>query len=286
MESKAAWWLAFVLSFFLLVPGFARAQGGAAVSGVITNQSGAPVAQAAISLKNVATGQTASAQTDAAGHYTLTSVAPGDYEVTASAPGLPAKTVKLTVAAGAKQTLDISLAPNYTNPNGLSLGDLGFTPEQTKGSAAEQARLDKRSHMLKTHQKLGLITVAPLIATLVLANGAKGPRDATAASSASGREWHAALGSVTAGMYFTTASFAIFAPKIHGQPVRGPIRLHRALAWIHGPGMVLTPILGALAYEQRSNGQRIHGIARAHGPVAIVTAAAYGLAIFSVSVKF
>jgi hypothetical protein len=50
--------------------------------------------------------------------------------------------------------------------------------------------------------------------------------------------------------------------------------------------MILTPILGALAYDQRSRGEKIHGIAQAHAPVAIVTGAAYGLAILSVSVKF
>jgi len=94
------------------------------------------------------------------------------------------------------------------------------------------------------------------------------------------------LGSVTAGMYLTTASFAIFAPKVPGTQTRGSIRLHKAMAWIHGPGMILTPILGALAYEQRSNGQKVHGFAQAHGPVAIVTSAAYGLAILSVSIKF
>jgi hypothetical protein len=50
--------------------------------------------------------------------------------------------------------------------------------------------------------------------------------------------------------------------------------------------MILTPLLGALAFEQRSNGQKIHGIASAHGVVAGTTAVAYGLAILSVSVKF
>lgn len=103
---------------------------------------------------------------------------------------------------------------------------------------------------------------------------------------ASGRELHAALGGVTAGMYLTTAYFAVFAPKLHGTTTRGPIRLHKALAWIHGPGMILTPILGAMAYEQRSRGERVHGIAQAHGAVAIITAGAFGLAIASVSIKF
>ena len=102
----------------------------------------------------------------------------------------------------------------------------------------------------------------------------------------SGRDLHAALGSVTRDLYFTTAYYSIFAPKIPGTTTRGPIRLHQALAWIHGPGMILTPILGAMAFQQKSRGERVHGIASAHGAVAIVTAAAYGLAILSVSFKF
>lgn len=50
--------------------------------------------------------------------------------------------------------------------------------------------------------------------------------------------------------------------------------------------MIMTPILGAIAFDQKSRGERVHGIASAHGAVAAVTAAAYGLAILSVSVKF
>ena len=58
------------------------------------------------------------------------------------------------------------------------------------------------------------------------------------------------------------------------------------MAWIHGPGMILTPILGAIAYSQKSNSEHVHGIAAAHGPVAIVTAGAFGAALMSVSLKF
>jgi hypothetical protein len=50
--------------------------------------------------------------------------------------------------------------------------------------------------------------------------------------------------------------------------------------------MVLTPILGALAYRERSNGQRVHGIASAHGAVAAITGVAYGAALLSVAIKF
>jgi hypothetical protein len=58
------------------------------------------------------------------------------------------------------------------------------------------------------------------------------------------------------------------------------------MAWIYGPGMILTPLLGAMAFEQKSQGERVHGIASAHGAVAIVTAGAFGRAIAAVSLHF
>jgi hypothetical protein len=41
-----------------------------------------------------------------------------------------------------------------------------------------------------------------------------------------------------------------------------------------------------MAFEQKSRGEKVHGIASAHGAVGVITAAAYGLAIVSVSIKF
>ncbi len=168
--------------------------------------------------------------------------------------------------------------PNPAEPN---LGDLGFPNAQTQGSAQDQARLDKRSHMLKIHQRLGLITTVPLAATLLTSGLAGGH-----STSSTGRDLHATLGTITAGMYITTAYYAIFAPRIAGTKTRGPIRLHKALAFIHGPGMILTPILGAMAFDQKNAGEKVHGIASAHGAVAAITGIAYGLAIVSVSVHF
>jgi len=83
-----------------------------------------------------------------------------------------------------------------------------------------------------------------------------------------------------------TAYYALRAPTIPGTTARGPIRLHKTLAWIHVPGMILTPILGAMAYSQENRGEKVHGIAQAHSAVATVTYAAFGLAIVSVSIKF
>jgi hypothetical protein len=162
-----------------------------------------------------------------------------------------------------------------------SLSDLGFSPSETQSDAKRQALLDKRTHMLRIHQRMGLITAVPMLATVIAGTGAGGKSTDSAS-----RDFHVALGALTGDLYGITAYYAIRAPRIPGTKTRGPIRVHKALAWVHGPGMILTPILGAIAFDQKSNGEKVHGIASAHGAVAIVTAGAYGAALLAVSVKF
>ena len=262
--------LAFALSSLV------GAQTTTTLSGTVKDPKGTPVPSAKVLLKNSSTGQTTEATSDSQGAYHFADLASGEYELTTSASGFETKT-DIVHLQSTPQTEDVAL----TQTGGPSLSDLGFNTADTKGNAEEQARLDKRTHMLKIHQKMGLITAVPLAATIITGFGAGGHQ-----TSSSTRDLHAALGGTTAALYFTTAYFAIRAPKISGTETRGPIRVHRALAWIHGTGMVLTPILGIMAFQQKSRGEHIHGIAQAHGPVAIITGAAYGAALLSVSVKF
>ena len=244
------------------------------LSGTVRDPSGEVVSNAQISVTNVATGESTGAQTDSAGLYETRDLTPGDYEVSVAAAGFRTVVAKVTITPGALQTLDLTLG------NGLSLGDLGFSAAQTLGNAQDQATLDKRSHMLKIHQQLGLIAAVPLVATVIMGSFAGGR-----STSSTARTVHASLGGLAVGLYGASAYYAIFAPKVLGTKTQGNIRLHKALAWVHGAGMILTPLLGEQAYRQRSRGESVHGIASAHGAVGIVTVAAYAAAILTESLK-
>ena len=286
--------------FVTLTPSLmAQTNGTGALKGTVIDQSGAPVAFALVTTTSFETGQVRPAPTGTDGTYKF-SLPPGNYTMRLECRGyktveIPSATINEneTVVLDRKLEADAQTNSNTAtppqkqttapsnNPTAPSLQDLGITPAQAKGSAEAQALLDRRTHMLKVHQRLGLITIAPFAATLITSAAAGGRQTST-----TGRDLHAALGVTTAGLYFTSAYFAIRAPKIPGTQTRGPIRLHKILAWIHGPGMVLTPILGEIAFAQKSRGEKVHGIASLHGPVAIATGAAFGLAVVSVSFKF
>ncbi len=298
-----------ILLLSLLTSTPLRAQAAATLSGVIAGPSGVAVPNANVSLKNIKTGQTIEVKTGSAGVYHLPNVAPGNYTISVAAEGFASKTAEVTLTGARQQTMNLTLTagqaqqgnpakpppgsnlPNAPSsaPAAPSMQDLGFSPSQTQGNAQEQALLNKRTHMLKVHQTLGLITAIPMAATVFSGGGAKTQRNkATGGTtvigpSSANLDLHMALGGLTTGLYFATAYYATFAPKVPGTKTRGAIRLHRDLEWIHGPGMILTPILGVMAYNQENKGQRVHGVASAHSAVAYVTAAAYGASIVSVS---
>jgi hypothetical protein len=286
--------IAGVLIFVLTHAPLQAQDAKATLSGVVTDPSGNVFANAKISIKNLSTGQSIETQTDSLGTYSVPNLAAGEYEVSASVEGVGAGLAKVTVTAGSPQTLNLALtsaaagapselpnAPSSSRKTAPSLEDLGFSPAESQANAKEQALLDKRTHMLKIHQRLGLITTIPMVVSVVTSLNAGGKN-----TGSTSRDLHVALGALTGDLYGITAYYAIRSPRVPGTETRGPIRLHKALAWVHGPGMILTPILGALAFEQKNNGEKVHGIAAAHGPVAIVTAGAFGAALLAVSVKF
>lgn len=172
-------------------------------------------------------------------------------------------------------------APPASSSSAPSLDDLGISATQVHGDDRTQALLDKRTHMLKVHTRLGLITAVPILAACI--SGAGASPDRGTYGSTTSRDVHVGIAGLAVGMYGLTAYYAAAAPRIGHEPARGGIKLHKYLIYIHAPGMVLTPILGAMAFNQVNSGQKVHGIASAHQAVAVTTALAYGASILAVS---
>jgi hypothetical protein len=205
----------------------------------------------------------------------------------ADLPSAPEPNEQLAQSALGQAASTSQNPQDQTKPGTVpSLDDLGFTPQQTQSNAQMQALLEKRTHMLKVHQTLGLITAVPMIATLITGPEAKatGKNGQPIMEPTAGTlDFHIALGGLTSGLYWTTAYYAMFAPTVGDVKPKGAIRLHRALEWVHGPGMIVTPILGMMAYKQENAGEKVHGIASYHGEAAYITTIAYGASMVSVS---
>jgi len=89
---------------------------GATLSGTVSDQSGAVVPQATISVKNIATGVARTSVTSAAGFYSVPNLIPGAYEITATAQGFStAKQAGLELTVGEQKVLDFALQVGQTN---------------------------------------------------------------------------------------------------------------------------------------------------------------------------
>jgi predicted porin len=98
------------LSLFLIVPRAARAQTGASLSGVVTNQTGAALPDAAVTIKNVATAETRTVATDGGGRYQASGLPPGRFEIRAAKPGFADETrAGISLAADQGATVDIKM---------------------------------------------------------------------------------------------------------------------------------------------------------------------------------
>lgn len=275
----------------VLIPTFAAAQSNASISGTVKDSSGNTIANARISVSNSSTRATVTATSGPDGKYTLAVIPPGNYTVTMAADGFSSSSANVTLSPGASQKLDVTLtalpnAPGASPSTSPSLNDLGFSAQQTQSNPQLQATLERRTEMLKIHQRLGVITLAPMAAALITGPmaKAKGRNGQPIKEPTQGNlDFHAALGGATTALYFSTAYFAIRAPRIPGTHKKGAIRMHEALAFVHGTGMILTPIAGAMAFKQESDGEKAHGLASAHGTIAWITASAYGASIVAVS---
>lgn len=138
----------------------------------------------------------------------------------------------------------------------ISLNDLSFNPDQLKVDPKFTQMMEVRQAKLQTHQKLGLVTMAAMTTTLLLADGAR-KNDA-----------HKIAGITSGLLYWTTAYYSLSAPKPDSIKSSGSSDIHRTLAWIHAPLMAIVPVLGYLHKENDLKGKKSTGIVNAHGALA------------------
>jgi predicted porin len=88
----------------------ARAQTGASLSGVVTDQSGAALHDVAVTIRNVDTGATRTIETDRGGHYQASGLRPGTFEIRAASPGFADEArMGINLAVGQDATVDIKM---------------------------------------------------------------------------------------------------------------------------------------------------------------------------------
>src|SRR5713101_62959 len=95
----------------LCLPAFSQLNSGS-IAGGITDQSGAVIVGAAVTVIDVERGVSRPLVTDSAGQYTAPSLTPGEYTVRAEAPGFrTVERTKIIVGVGQGVRIDLQLQP-------------------------------------------------------------------------------------------------------------------------------------------------------------------------------
>jgi predicted porin len=106
-----------LLLWVVMVAFPARAQTGASLSGVVTDQTGAALPDVAVTIKNVDTGETRTIATDGGGHYQTAGLPPGHLAIRAAKKGFADETRSgITLAAGQDATVDIKMQRSTPDP--------------------------------------------------------------------------------------------------------------------------------------------------------------------------
>ena len=111
--AKAGWLffgmlLAITLLGFESKPVYGQVEAGT-VSGTVKDSTGAVVAGATVTAKNLATGAERNAQSGDNGQYSITGLNPGTYEVTVSSSGFAAFKARAEISVGGRTTVDAQL---------------------------------------------------------------------------------------------------------------------------------------------------------------------------------
>ena len=95
----------------------ARAQVSAAISGTVTDQTGAALRDVAVTIKNVDTSATRTIATDGGGHYQASGLRPGRFEIRAAKQGFAVETrTAISLAVGQEAAVNIKMQRSTPDP--------------------------------------------------------------------------------------------------------------------------------------------------------------------------
>ena len=165
------WSVRLFFTITLLAVSSTWAQFTASIQGSVFDPSGAAVAQAKITLENLATHISATTTSDSTGSYRFVSLAPGAYKVSAEASGF-AKT---------ETTVTLETSQNLSVPISLKVGATSATVEVTAENPIFNTAETRNQMTLETQElgtlplagrnMLSLTTVAPGVSGLGLSGG-------------------------------------------------------------------------------------------------------------------
>jgi hypothetical protein len=208
----------------------------------------------------------------------------------------PATPAAATAAVTAAATETPATSSTAAEPAACETCDIDC---ETCRESDRQARyvLRRRASILRTHRVFGIAAWGSMLVTEVLGtmlainrptwfgDGACAS-DPSAFGCGSGLLGALHLGSsfITTGLYTTAGILAIAAPDPDNASVgtdraSGTLRLHKTLAWVHGIGMILMPILGVVG-SRITDADAGRAFRTVHTGVGYVTFAALSWAMY------
>src|SRR2546428_5414639 len=152
-----------VAAFMVLAVAYLHAQGAtAAVSGTVLDPSGAAIAGASITVRNLGTALTRTVLSDDQGRYVVPELPIGDYEVQGSLPGFQTvvrRGILLTV--GSRPVVDLQLAIGQTTETISVTGEISAVETTSSGVSSLVNQTQMREMPLNGRNFEQLILLAP-----------------------------------------------------------------------------------------------------------------------------
>jgi hypothetical protein len=108
------------------------------VTGTVTDQSGAAVPGANITMKSVSSGQTRTVTTNADGNYTISNLRPDTYDVTVGSGNFAPQTRRIVVTVGSRNEVSLALAVQGSSTTVEVTAEAGAAQVETQSSELSQ----------------------------------------------------------------------------------------------------------------------------------------------------